>query len=392
MKTKRLIFIIVLVLLLVWSCEKKSVDSSLFEVDLSNKIVESGSGVLWINITSAPGGAWTIEEQNTDNKWYSLKKKEDKGKAIVAVIYKENATSDDRTASFLVCQGDVSVNISFKQLAKGKICATRGKWIETPSSESFTNTVLLRHYVGIKGLSVRNYTVAYDTLHHFAQWVAYPMHSLYLGPEARTDNWQYDPNLPVRNQPNMGKAMGIGFDRGHMLPSGSRKATKTMNSQTFYFTNIVPQVGENFNRNIWADLENRVREISGSGKDTLYVVTGAVLNKVGKSLPVKTVITKLDNEDIPKPISVPNYFYKALLQLDSQGNPEKAICFWLEHKEYIGDSEEPYTIEESYTILKQKVITIDQLEEYTGLDFFKYLDNDTQERLESTMNANLWIN
>lgn len=48
-----------------------------------------------------------------------------------------------------------------------------------------------------------------------------------------------------------------------------------MNNQTFYYTNMTPQLQNGLNGAIWAQLEGAVRGWS-SGIDTLYVVTGAM--------------------------------------------------------------------------------------------------------------------
>uniref|UniRef100_A0AC34GTW3 Endonuclease n=1 Tax=Panagrolaimus sp. ES5 TaxID=591445 RepID=A0AC34GTW3_9BILA len=50
-----------------------------------------------------------------------------------------------------------------------------------------------------------------------------------------------------------------GYDRGHLAPAGNHRKTQNAINQTFYLTNMSPQVGKGFNRDKWNDLEKHVR-------------------------------------------------------------------------------------------------------------------------------------
>lgn len=39
-----------------------------------------------------------------------------------------------------------------------------------------------------------------------------------------------------------------GYDRGHMVPAADAKISQQAMDETFYLSNIAPQVGEGFNR------------------------------------------------------------------------------------------------------------------------------------------------
>ncbi|KAI6198221.1 Endonuclease [Aphelenchoides fujianensis] len=66
---------------------------------------------------------------------------------------------------------------------------------------------------------------------------------------------------------------GSGFDRGHLAPAGNHRRSQLAMDQTFYLTNMSPQVGKGFNRDKWNDLERYVRKMARSSKNT-YVATG----------------------------------------------------------------------------------------------------------------------
>jgi DNA/RNA endonuclease G (NUC1) len=66
-----------------------------------------------------------------------------------------------------------------------------------------------------------------------------------------------------------------GFDRGHQAPSADFSANVDWMKESFLLSNIVPQVGAGFNRDIWATLEGHVRDIA-KARGELYVITGPV--------------------------------------------------------------------------------------------------------------------
>ncbi|XP_057326339.1 endonuclease G, mitochondrial [Microplitis mediator] len=66
---------------------------------------------------------------------------------------------------------------------------------------------------------------------------------------------------------------GSGYDRGHMAAAGNHKNCQKNIQQTFFLSNIAPQVGAGFNRNSWNRLEKYVRNLTKIYKD-VYVCTG----------------------------------------------------------------------------------------------------------------------
>ncbi|GAB4026567.1 DNA/RNA non-specific endonuclease [Spirosoma koreense] len=199
------------------------------------------------------------------------------------------------------------------------------------------------------------YTLRYREEYKDADWVAYPLLDYETTGEAERKLEQFQPDLSVPN----GTALSSdytrsGFDRGHLAPAADFKFSQRMMRETFYMSNITPQVPQ-FNRGIWKDLEDLVRRwaVRDNG---LYVVTGAVLKPglptIGRS-----------NE-----ISVPEKFYKVILYCN---NPEiRMIGFLLNN-------------EPSDRSLKQFVVSVDTIEQLTGIDFFPKLPDDLERKLES---------
>ena len=132
-----------------------------------------------------------------------------------------------------------------------------------------------------------------------------------------------------------------------------------MQLQTFYVTNAVPQIQNEFNGSIWQKLEAALQ--SEAKSETIYIVTGVAFKKQGES---KT-ITYTTAQDDTKRVPVPNYFYKVALKVvtNSSGVVTSAstVGFWFEHKEYSNSEYVNYEV------------SVDQIEAWTGFDFFPNL-------------------
>lgn len=64
-----------------------------------------------------------------------------------------------------------------------------------------------------------------------------------------------------------------GFDRGHLAAAGNHKTNQKHIEQTFFLSNMAPQVGKGFNRDSWNNLEKHVRKLTKIYKD-VYCCTG----------------------------------------------------------------------------------------------------------------------
>ena len=244
-------------------------------------------------------------------------------------------------------------------------------WLELPAisgNEDHVETF----YSGSK----RNYTYNYEYSSYTSLWVAYPLYSSTTG-GSRSGSWSSNPSLHPSYQVNIWSgSYGVDYGstiyaRGHQIPDADRSNESTMQSQTYYATNSTPQIQTRFNDGIWSSLENAVRDAIPSG-DTLYVVTGAVFNKINES---KSVTIIHPQHDSGKSVPVPNYYWKALLKVKRSGKTitsASAVGVWLEHKQYEKGSS--YT---SYTV------SVDQIEAWTGFDLFTALP-DTQEASAET--------
>ncbi len=154
-------------------------------------------------------------------------------------------------------------------VAQPSICQNHNQWglpnlMRADGQEVFKRSVLICR---------DNYITYYDTKTKTPLWVAE-----IVGPrgekEPRTENFAPDPQLNTALQAGLADFKGSGFDRGHMAPAADMTSAKAM-EQSFYLTNMVPQVGPNMNRGIWAELESMVRNIADKEGATI-VFTGPI--------------------------------------------------------------------------------------------------------------------
>lgn len=205
------------------------------------------------------------------------------------------------------------------------------------------------------------YTLCYNEKTEQADWIAYRLTKVNLenAKFKRRDNFKQDPDVKTKSAtPEDYK--GSGYDRGHLAPAADFVWTKEGMSESFFMSNMSPQ-NPGFNRGIWKKLEERVRDWAKSNEE-IYVVTGPIFK--GKS------------EKIGKnKVAVPDQYYKVILELT--GKEVKGIGFILDNKK----SSEP---------LKTYALSIDQVEEVTGLDFFPSIPDALENKIESTSNYSLW--
>ena len=251
----------------------------------------------------------------------------------------------------------------FFTLSAGSQPAVDKDWLEMTSGLEGARYVVNTTYSG----GERNYTHFYDLDMMTSLWTAYPLNSSHMGSLKRPGSWSYNPAIDTKYQVNViSSSYGGSYSRGHLCPNGSRNGNSTMQKQTFYVTNQVPQLQNKFNGSIWNALENGLQAIGG--KEEIYIVTGVAFNKAGVTETVKYLTVS------GKRVPIPNYFYKVALRVKYNGSSIVSACtvgFWFEHKEYTGNDFSAYAV------------SVDQIEEWTRFDFFLNLPDDIENAAES---------
>lgn len=254
--------------------------------------------------------------------------------------------------------------------------------------------VFVAHSLKVNGAELLNYALEWDDTKKHSSWVAFAFDETTRKAGdgvKRKDKFVVDPLLPEAMQVTDEQHKSDGFDRGHICGSADRLFTQEANDQTFYFSNMSPMI-HSFNSPYWAEFEEQVRKWGGAEKDftttysKLYVVKGGALNELlvsdtGQKNGGDNIKPTTDANGFTKGgLACPKYYFMAVLS-ETDG-AYHAIGFRVEHKEY---SKAP-TLEE----LKASALSIDELEEKTGIDFFCNLPDDLENTVESSMNLDDW--
>lgn len=348
-----------------------------------NNTVDYDTKQQFISIASEQSWVISIEHVEPSEEWCTLSKFSGTGNGSVLMTFGENPLNEDRVAIIHVTFHNETISLTFTQHSSSYIPTPPtfddlSGWLELPHFQADGERYYFsKHMLPSTENKERSFSLLYDADNFIPLWVAYPLCRGNIGGAGnRVNDWGImDPNIPTDKQLYMKNSYQGYYDRGHMLPSASRLGSNDDNRQTFYPTNMTPQIA-GLNQQKWAGIENQVRDWA-YGCDTLYVVTGAVLQTVGGNEPISYTYCKSDSN---KDVAIPNYYYKALLQYrDNNGSKSyEAIALWVPHKAANGAA----TINDA--------ITIDQLEERTGIDFFPHLDDTTEERVESSINPARW--
>jgi endonuclease G len=207
-----------------------------------------------------------------------------------------------------------------------------------------------------------HYDLSYNNTHEVANWVSYDLNPSHLkGCVPRADSFRIDPEV-MEGSSSPADYKNSGFDRGHLLPAGDMKFDKEAMRNTFYMSNMTPQPAK-FNRGRWSSLETLIRAWALK-YNNLAIVTGPVLkdnlSQIG-----------LDNK-----VSVPFEYFKVIIRKTAEG---KLIGIG-----FLMNTDVPFTTLTPYAL------TINQVEEITGLNFFSSLGDDLEEEIESEIHLEEW--
>lgn len=250
--------------------------------------------------------------------------------------------------------------------------------METPRTLTDGSTVVISHDVTINGRKVVTYELEYDKNKYHSRWVAFRFDGDTRGRTVgRSDE-------PFADDPSLSSSLHIGsngfsreYNRGHLCASADRLYNREANVQTFYMSNMSPQLAS-FNQAYWVTLENLVQNLGrdASFSDTLYVVKGGTI----RDDQIKGYVARSNG----KQVAVPKYYYMALLKV--KNGVYSSIAFWMEHKEYGYDYQHQAPLSE----IRKTAVTVNELEQKTGIDFFPNLPDAAEEMIENQKVESAW--
>ena len=206
----------------------------------------------------------------------------------------------------------------------------------------------------------KGYTLSYNNDWRLANWAGYELTSNETDGDVERSNW-FDKDPMVKGiQVRHADYTHSGFDRGHMAPAADMKWDKQAMIESFYMSNICPQVHA-LNAGLWNSLESRVR--TWARRDSAIVVI------CGPIVPDEPM-TIGDNR-----VAVPEYFYKVIAS--PYTTQPRGIAFIMPNE----DCDMP---------LYKYAVTIDSVEARTGIDFLYNLPDSLENYVEQNYDLKSW--
>ncbi|NOQ70753.1 MAG: DNA/RNA non-specific endonuclease [Crocinitomix sp.] len=260
---------------------------------------------------------------------------------------------------------------NLKQKLTGELELIRLKWIQdeittigTPLGKSTQEIV--------KHSAMR---LSYNEAHEQANWVMHViLPAIMEGNVSRTNDFREDDLvktgtaqeqdyfLKTLKADSTYKYDGFGYDRGHLAPSADFRWSSAALSESYYYSNMSPQVAE-FNREKWASLENNLREYVITNETHLMVVTAPVLS---------ADLTRIERS--VNGLSIPKYYVKAVL--DTKNN--RAIAYLMPNEKLMKP-------------IEAYAVSIDSAEIVLGYDLFPNMDDQIENEIEAKCDYQNWL-
>ena len=199
-----------------------------------------------------------------------------------------------------------------------------------------------------------------DRLRH-PVWCAYHVTRDAKYPSDRRPSFTKDSSVPAA--PSPADYTKSGYDRGHMVPNYAMvtRYGEDVQKLTFKMSNIAPQTPA-LNRGAWRDVEHRIADLWTARYGEIWVVVGCISRGT----------EAIGNTGI----DVPTEFYQVLIA--QEGMDIRALAIVMPQNIRWGAWAARY------------IVTIDELEAMTGLDFNPELPSFIQTPLEAELPTRLW--
>ncbi len=200
------------------------------------------------------------------------------------------------------------------------------------------------------------FTVSFNPECHQPNYVAWELTATEADGELpRSSKFKADRQMP--GCATLDDYRNSGFDRGHMAPAADMKWSEQAMADCHYLTNICPQ-DRKLNGGRWATLEGRCREWARRDS-AIIIIAGPVLNDI---------MTRTIG---PSEVPVPERFFKIILS--PYVNPPRAIAFIMPNSPEVDP-------------LEKLTVSVDQVEQITGFDFFSALPDSIEDAVERQYN------
>lgn len=224
-------------------------------------------------------------------------------------------------------------------------------------------------------------TSAYNRTTRNPHWVAEhitPASLLMQNGDRRHSQFVEDLGIPEKFRAKLKDYFRSGYDRGHQVPAADAKWSQEAMDSTFALSNMCPQVGEGFNRDYWAHVEDFCRRLT-SFYPSVRIVTGPLY------LPKREADGKwrVSYEVVGHPpnVAVPTHFYKVIFAEDGKtGGAVSLGAFVLPNDRIPNDKP-----------LQDFEVPIEAVERASGLEFASLLPATRRKQLCKEINCSIIV-
>ncbi len=187
-----------------------------------------------------------------------------------------------------------------------------------------------------------------------------------------------DASIPEKFRAKLKDYSRSGYDRGHQVPAADAKWSQDAMDATFALSNMCPQVGDGFNRDYWAHLEDFCRRLTNT-YPSVRIVTGPLYlprrDQDGK--------WKVSYEVIGSPpnVAVPTHFYKVIFAEDGKTGGNVALGAFVLPNAVIANDKP----------LSDFEVPVEAVERASGLEFAEKIPVQRRKRLCTEINCSIFV-
>lgn len=204
------------------------------------------------------------------------------------------------------------------------------------------------------------YSVSYNTSWRIPNWVAWTLTKEKAEGSISRPQRQFEQDPSIWGQQAEHKDYTkSGYCRGHMAPAGDMKWSEQAMNESFYTTNICPQLVE-LNNGKWKSLEEHTRRLAK--ESTVYICCGPI-------------VSTHPQRNGGNQVAVPEHFFKVMCM--KRRGKWQAIGFVFKNEKCTGG-------------LDRYAVSVDTVEQLTGHDFFYNLPDSIENEIEAKCNWKGW--
>lgn len=236
---------------------------------------------------------------------------------------------------------------------------------------SLTNRAADEAYEGGVLIDYIHYSLSMNASRRVAAFTAHNIDAERLVKMGRSGiPWTLDERVPSDFQLGKSVYADNAWDRGHLVRRedvvwGTVPRAREANRATFYYTNAAPQ-HENFNQDEWLGLEDWVLHKAPEFSYRLSVFTGPVLDDSDRPLSAGDPELRRGFRAWKDDVLIPAAFWKVVVLRDASvsGDDLSVVAFAMRQTDLWNDKQGKQLLH-----LKVHQVTLQQIEEWTALDF-----------------------